>query len=112
LYKQYGTHIVNSLAVGGRGSFTHATDTRKFASETSIETAARMSYKAIAGSISGDEQVKYKRAIEVFRSCSSTTVITKGGNPSYADEKFPEHLKEWTDSVIDCPSSVSHYAAI
>lgn len=109
LYIQYGTHFLNSVAVGGRAAFTSATDTRNYSSSTSIEVAAKMSYKAVVGSITAEEKVKYKQAMESFHSSSSKRVQTTGGNPSFANDDFPKHVKDWADSVLAYPASVSRH---
>ena len=75
-YKEYGTHLLRSLTVGGRALFLNSTDTRKYSSELSIEAAAKISasYAVASGSI--DLSASQKQAMESFNQSSSTSVAT------------------------------------
>ncbi len=76
LYKQYGTHILSSLTIGGRASFLTATDSRTYSSEMSIEAAAHITAQYLVASGNVDFSASEKQAFQSFRESSSTKVET------------------------------------
>lgn len=76
LYKEYGTHLVKSVTIGGRAAFTSSTDTRKYSSDVSIEVAAQMAAKFAIASLKADMSAKDKKTAESFNSASRTKVHT------------------------------------
>ncbi|KAI0090304.1 hypothetical protein BDY19DRAFT_764796 [Irpex rosettiformis] len=105
-YKEYGTHLLNSVTVGGRALFLATTDTRSYSAELSIETAAKISasYSVVSGNVELSE--KEKQARKSFNESSDTMVITKGGNPRYGNQKFLENVDVWAASILEFPEFV------
>ncbi|KAI0696241.1 hypothetical protein BC835DRAFT_1414356 [Cytidiella melzeri] len=106
LYREYGTHLLRSLIVGGRAVFLYSTDTRTYRSETSLEVAAKISASYMVASGSAELSVSQKAAMESFNESSETSISTKGGDPSYGNEEFLKNVKEWAKSIIDYPEFV------
>ncbi|KAI0812731.1 MAC/Perforin domain-containing protein [Irpex lacteus] len=106
LYKQYGTHVLSSLTIGGRASFLTSTDSRTYSSSMSIEAAAHISASYLVASGNIDLSVSEKEAMESFNESSETSVITRGGDPRYGNEQFLQNAVEWAASVIDYPEFV------
>ncbi|KAI0690007.1 hypothetical protein BC835DRAFT_1418097 [Cytidiella melzeri] len=106
LYRQYGTHLLRSLTVGGRALFLTSTDTRSYSSEMSLEAAAKISasYSVASGSI--ELSTKQREAMESFNESSETSVVTKGGDPRYGNEEFLKNLEAWAASILDFPEFV------
>jgi hypothetical protein len=75
-YREYGTHLLRSLVVGGRALFLYSTDSRSYSSEISIEAAAKISasYAIASGSI--ELSAKQKEAMQSFNESSQTAVDT------------------------------------
>ncbi len=126
LYKQYGTHILSSLTIGGRASFLTSTDSRTYSSSMSIEAAAHISASYLVASGNIDLSASEKEAMESFNESSETSVITSkflmypllpsvltrisgGGDPRYGNEQFLQNAAEWAASVIDYPEYASTY---
>ncbi|KAI0341912.1 hypothetical protein BDW22DRAFT_1429431 [Trametopsis cervina] len=106
LFKQYGTHILGSLAVGGRALFLSSTDVRTYTGTTySIEAAAKLStsYSMVPSMSLTPEQ---EQAIKSFNEASTTTIATKGGDPKYSNENFLKNVEAWSKSIKDFPEFV------
>ncbi|KAI0689992.1 hypothetical protein BC835DRAFT_210307 [Cytidiella melzeri] len=106
LYRQYGTHLLRSLTVGGRGLFLTSTDTRSYSSEISIEVAAKMSASYFGVSGGADLSVEQKAAVDSFNESSECTVVTKGGDPRYGTEDFLQNREEWAASITAYPEFI------
>jgi hypothetical protein len=76
LYKEYGTHLLRSLVIGGRAEFLASTDTLSYSSETSLSAAAKLSasYGVASGSI--DLTASEEEAMKSFNESSKIKVIT------------------------------------
>ncbi|KAI0684446.1 hypothetical protein BC835DRAFT_637235 [Cytidiella melzeri] len=105
-YKEYGTHLLRSLTIGGHALFLTSTDTRSYSSDISVEAAAKISAKYAIASGSAELSVKEKIAMESFNESSETTIVTKGGDPQYGNEDFLKHESEWAGSILDYPQFV------
>ncbi|KAI0683226.1 hypothetical protein BC835DRAFT_1423503 [Cytidiella melzeri] len=105
-FKEYGTHFLCSLTVGGRALFLYSTDTRKYSSTVSIEAAAKISasYSVASGGV--EMSASHKQAMESFNESSQCSVITKGGDPRYGNEEFLKNVGEWAASIVDYPEFV------
>ena len=75
-YREYGTHLLRSLTVGGRALFLNSTDTRKYSSDISIEAAAKISASYLVASGSMELSAAQKQAMESFNESSDTSVAT------------------------------------
>ena len=75
-YREYGTHMLRSLTIGGRALFLTSTDSRTYSSSLSIEAAARISASYLVASGNMDLSVAQKQAMESFNESSQTAVIT------------------------------------
>ncbi len=75
-YKEYGTHLLRSLTVGGRALFLNSTDTRKYSSELSIEAAAKISASYLVASGSVELSAAQKQAMNSLNESSNTSVAT------------------------------------
>ena len=75
-YREYGTHILRSLTIGGRALFLTSTDSRTYSSSLSIEAAARISASYLVASGNMDLSVAQKKAMESFNESSQTAVVT------------------------------------
>jgi hypothetical protein len=75
-YREYSTHLLRSLVIGGRALFLYSTDLRSYSSEISIEAAAKISasYAIASGSI--ELSAKQKEAMQSFNESSQTAVDT------------------------------------
>ncbi|KAI0685525.1 hypothetical protein BC835DRAFT_516999 [Cytidiella melzeri] len=105
-YKEYGTHLLRSLTVGGRALFLTATDTRSYSSDMSLEAAAKISASYLVVSGSMELSTKQKEAMESFNESSETAVVTKGGDPRYGNEEFLKNVEAWAGSILDYPEFV------
>ena len=76
LYKQYGTHLLSSLTIGGRASFLTSTDSRTYSSSISIEAAAKISASYLVASGNVELSAAEKEAMESFNESSETSVVT------------------------------------
>lgn len=76
LYEEYGTHLVQSIVLGGRAVFTSSTDIRKYSSSESIEGAAKMALKFSVPSMNADMSTKDQNTAKSFNSASQTKVTT------------------------------------
>jgi hypothetical protein len=76
LYREYGTHLLRSLTVGGRALFLYSTDTRSYQSELSLEAAAKISASYLVASGSIELSTKQKQAMQSFNESSETAVVT------------------------------------
>ncbi|KAI0088021.1 MAC/Perforin domain-containing protein [Irpex rosettiformis] len=106
LYKQYGTHLLTSLTIGGRASFLASTDSRKYSSDMSVEAAAHISAQYLVASGDIDLSASEKQAMESFNESSETSVVTRGGDPRYGNEEFLSHSSDWAASVVEYPEFV------
>ncbi|KAI0091169.1 hypothetical protein BDY19DRAFT_934228 [Irpex rosettiformis] len=105
-YREYGTHLLRSLTVGGRALFLNSTDTRKYSSSMSIEAAAKVSASYLVASGSIELSAAQKQAMESFNESSNTSVATKGGDPRYGNEEFLKNVEAWAGSIIEYPEFV------
>ncbi|KND04553.1 uncharacterized protein SPPG_00278 [Spizellomyces punctatus DAOM BR117] len=101
LFNTYGTHYVASLVMGGRAVYTSSTNKFDFSSKFSLDIVAKASYKALTGSISAEEELKFRNDIRSFNENSTTHLRTTGGSPGLGGDSFPEHANDWAKSVID-----------
>lgn len=76
LYREYGTHLLRSLTVGGRAMFLNSTDTRSYSSEMSLEAAAKISASYLVSSGSMELTTKQRQAMESFNESSETAIVT------------------------------------
>lgn len=76
LYREYGTHLLRSLTIGGRALFLYSTDTRSYSSDMSLEAAAKLSASYLVASGNIDMSAKQKEATESFNESSQTAVAT------------------------------------
>ncbi|KAI0690009.1 hypothetical protein BC835DRAFT_1308110 [Cytidiella melzeri] len=106
LYQKYGTHLLNSLTIGGRALFLTATDTRSYSSEISFSVAAKISasYKLADGHM--ELSVEERAAMNSFNASSEFSITTKGGDPKYGNEEFLKNVEAWAGSIIDYPEFV------
>ncbi|KAI0682377.1 hypothetical protein BC835DRAFT_1478658 [Cytidiella melzeri] len=106
LYKEYGTHLLCSLTVGGRALFLTSTDTTEYNSDVSLEAAAKLSaeYSVLSGNMT--LTTKEKEAVNNFNESSETSIVTKGGDPQYGNEDFLKNEKEWARSLPEYPEFV------
>jgi hypothetical protein len=124
LYRQYGTHLLRSLTVGGHAVFLYSTDTRSYHSDMSIEAAAKISASFAIASGSASLSTAQKSAMDSFNESSETKVVTsmlrfsirclrilmdfiEGGDPRYGNEEFLKNVEAWAASIIDYPESVA-----
>jgi hypothetical protein len=75
-YREYGTHLLRSLVIGGRALFLYSTDTRSYSSEMSLEAAAKISASYLVASGSIELTAKQRQAMESFNESSETAVVT------------------------------------
>ncbi|KAI0693082.1 hypothetical protein BC835DRAFT_1416168 [Cytidiella melzeri] len=106
LYQKYGTHLLNSLTIGGRALFLTATDTRSYSSEISFSVAAKISasYKLADGHM--ELSAEERAAMNSFNASSEFSITTKGGDPKYGNEEFLKNVEAWAGSIIDYPEFV------
>ena len=76
-YREYGTHMLRSLIVGGRAVFLTSTDSRTYSSSLPIEAAARISASYLVASGSMELSAAQKQAMESFNESSQTAVVTR-----------------------------------
>ena len=76
-YREYGTHMLRSLTVGGRAMFLTSTDSRTYSSSLSIEAAARISASYLVASGSVELSAAQKQAMESFNESSQTSIVTR-----------------------------------
>ncbi len=123
-YREYGTHLLRSLTIGGRAMFLTSTDTRTYSSSMSIEAAAHISASYLVASGSMDLSTEQKKAMESFNESSETAVVTRkfithflltcinslflsgGGDARYGNEEFLKNVEAWAASVRDFPECV------
>ncbi|KAF9030960.1 hypothetical protein BDZ89DRAFT_1132088 [Hymenopellis radicata] len=105
-FREYGTHLLRSLVVGGRALFLYSTDTRSYSSELSLEAAAKISASYLVASGSIELTAKQREAMESFNESSETAVVTKGGDPRYGNEDFLKNVEAWAASIVDYPEFV------
>ena len=75
-YREYGTHLLLSLTIGGRALFLNSTDTRSYSSDMSIEAAAKISASYLVSSGSMELSASQKQAMESFNEASDTSIAT------------------------------------
>jgi hypothetical protein len=75
-YRTYGTHLLQSLIVGGRALFLNSTDTQSYSSEMSVEAAAKISASYLVASGSMELTAKQREAMNSFNESSETAVAT------------------------------------
>lgn len=76
-YREYGTHMLRSLTIGGRAMFLTSTDSRSYSSSMSIEAAARISASYLVASGSIELSTEQKKAMDSFNESSQTAVVTR-----------------------------------
>lgn len=96
-FKDYGTHMIGSILVGGRASFLYTTDSRKYTDSSSIGVTAEMSSQYLMGKTDD----KYKKAHEEMTKSSGYTVTTVGGDPQYGNTQLLTNVQQWEASVKD-----------
>ncbi|KAI0700905.1 MAC/Perforin domain-containing protein [Cytidiella melzeri] len=106
LFKEYGTHFLRSLTIGGRALFLYSTDTRTYNSDFSVEAAAKISASYLVASGGIELSASQKKAMQSFNESSECTVVTKGGDPRYGNEEFLKNVENWAGSVVDYPAFV------
>jgi hypothetical protein len=122
-YREYGTHLLRSLVIGGRAAFLASTDTLSYSSTTSLSTAAKISASYGVSSGSVELTASEKEAMNSFNESSEIKVSTseymnalntldrkymlmscsEGGHPRYGNENFLGSVQDWVDSVFDYP---------
>ncbi|KAI0087156.1 MAC/Perforin domain-containing protein [Irpex rosettiformis] len=105
-YREYGTHMLRSLTIGGRAMFLTSTNTQSYSSSLSIEAAARISASYLVASGSIDLSVAQKQAMESFNESSQTAVVTRGGDARYGNEEFLKNVEAWANSVKEYPEFI------
>ena len=113
LFDKYGTHYLWNLIVGGRVSYTSATNSERYKSTTAVIVAAEMSYQSAAGSISASNQTKYGESIDSFNQASQIKARARGGKAAYISAIktsgiSQENWEAWASSVEDCPEFVGY----
>ena len=76
-YREYGTHMLRSLTVGGRAMFLTSTDSRTYSSSLSIEAAARISASYLVASGTLQLSDAQTQAMVSFNESSQTAVVTR-----------------------------------
>lgn len=76
LYREYGTHILRSLTIGGRALFLYSTNSCTYSSTMSIEAAAKITASYLVASGSMELSAAQKQAMDSFRESSQSSVVT------------------------------------
>ena len=75
-FREYGTHILSSVAIGGQALFLYSTDTRTYTAQMSIEAAAKISASYCVASGKMSLTAPQKKAMDSLNESSETTVVT------------------------------------
>jgi hypothetical protein len=113
LFDRYGTHYLWNLLVGGRISYTSATNTARYKSTFDVSVAAEMSYQSAAGSINASNETKYGKSIDSFRQSSEIKARARGGKAEYVSAIktggiTQENWGKWAASIEDFPEFVGY----
>jgi hypothetical protein len=98
--RDYGTHVLVSGVIGGRGEYSCFVDKSKYTSSTDVTVSAKAAY---AGGLKLSTSVETvdKSATEKFKSSTTTDFNTVGGT---FDAKFtPESFFDWVNSLSKNP---------
>lgn len=96
----YGTHVLMSAVIGGRGEYTCFVDRSKLETKTDIATVAEASYKA-ALSLDVEAKTEYEKDVETFSRSAKTRFRTVGGE--FEPEFDPESFGQWMRSFKKHP---------
>ncbi|KAI0696446.1 hypothetical protein BC835DRAFT_1414277 [Cytidiella melzeri] len=83
LYKEYGTHLLRSVTIGGRALYLTSTDNRSYNSEMSLEAAANISASYLVASAKVELSVKQKEATESFNESSEHAINIDASEDAY-----------------------------
>ena len=113
LFDRYGTHYLWNLLVGGRISYTSATNSARYKSTFDVSVAAEMSYQSAAGSISASNETKYGKSIDSFIQSSEIKARARGGKAEYVSAIktggiTQENWEKWAASIEDYPEFVGY----
>ena len=75
-FREYGTHILRSLTIGGRALFLYSTNTLAYSANMSIEAAARISASYRIASAGTSLTASQRQAMDSFNESSKTAVVT------------------------------------
>ncbi len=112
LFDRYGTHYLWNLLVGGRISYTSATNSARYKSTIDVSVAAEMSFKA-AASISTDNKTEYNKSINDFKQTSEIRARARGGKAEYVSAIKTGGItqvnwEKWAASIEDYPEFVGY----
>lgn len=105
-FKEYGTHFVSGILVGGRIDYTCTTSQSKFSDEIQVTKAAELSFMSKALKIGVDANSADKELRESFEESSTSKCETIGGSVTLGSKiNSLYHEKEdyanWANSVED-----------
>jgi hypothetical protein len=109
LFRDFGSHFLSGLIMGGRASLASATNKQTVDKTYSNETVAKATYESLTGQLTAEASAKYEESISSFESESDVTVATVGGKVELAANIFSGDSKKfiaWVESVADHPDFV------
>jgi hypothetical protein len=111
VFQKYGTHFLSGIIMGGKATFSSATNKVRVEKSFSNETIAKAAYESATGQLSSEAKAKYEESIKSFQMNSDTDKNVVGGDSSLAMHVFSgskEYLEKWAASVADSPDFVDY----
>ena len=99
LVRQYGTHYLATLLVGGRCTYSCRVDTARFESEIGIAAAAKLSLRSMLGGAETKMSAKETQAVESLQSSSRSRARVFGGDPRLAHAILHGGYEAWLESL-------------
>jgi MAC/Perforin domain len=104
LFKEYGTHLIKNIIVGGRAEyFCYSSDTTSI-SATDFRAAAKLGYKQAGGSVEGSAAVDASQSAKLNLLQGRKTIDTIGGTATSAMGLTGGKWVEWATSCDAKPA--------
>ncbi|MGB6176033.1 MAG: MAC/perforin domain-containing protein, partial [Methylocella sp.] len=98
LFKEYGTHLIKNILLGGRAEyFCYSSDTTSI-SATDFRAAAKLGYKQAGGSVQGSASVDTSQSAKLNLVQGRKTIDTIGGDAKAALGLTTGKWTEWATS--------------
>ncbi|WP_298436389.1 MAC/perforin domain-containing protein [uncultured Jannaschia sp.] len=100
----YGTHYLEAVTVGGRGSICIAIDRAEASKTVDLTASARMTAASLTGKFEGHMDSEMTTAVETMKEKSHRKARVCGGDPAKGEALLQGGYQAWADTVEARPA--------